>query len=201
MKHLILTLSLILGLGTSVLAQQYKRTLSNTSYFEGKEIKIGEKIICEEEASTGFHWEDGGYKSTNYKTHNYLFTKQEHRPTVQSDCTDKFEVACNCPASMRYSRETDSHNYDDNSLPSYLTRCYLVKEGSNGRVHSEECKESYIDGKLHKVSCDRGTYSFHPNQLFLRAPTEASKDISMFPKNDYKDSYIISHGSCRVMAY
>ena len=67
MKHLILTLSLILGLGTSVNAQALKQTLSTASYFEGKEIKIGEQFICEEREALGYNWRNGDYQLTNFK--------------------------------------------------------------------------------------------------------------------------------------
>ena len=48
MRDLTLILSLILGFGTSVNALELVTTPSTTSYFERKEIKIGEQIICEE---------------------------------------------------------------------------------------------------------------------------------------------------------
>ena len=201
MRDLTLTMSLILGLATSVNSQGLVNTPSTTSYFEGKEIKIGEQIICEEEMAKGFEWEDGGYRFTNYQRKKYLFTKQEHRTTVQSDCTGSIgDPKCLCPSFTKWGNKEDSHNYKDNSLPSYLHRCYLVQEG-NRPVSSQECTEHYSDGKLIAVRCDKGTISFHPNQLFLRAPTGASKDVSMFPEDDYKDSYVIAHGSCRVMSY
>ena len=201
MKHLTLTLSLILGLATAVSAQESVKTPSTTSYFEGKEIKIGEQIICEEEMAKGFQWEDGGYRFTNYQAKKYLFTKQEHRTIVQSDCTDSLgDPKCLCPSFTKYLNKEDSHNYKDNSLPYYLHRCYLLQR-DNRPVSSKECTERYIDGKLTAVSCDNGTFSFHPNQIFLRAPTGASKNVSMFPEDDYKDSYVIAHGSCRVMSY
>ena len=68
MRYFCLILSLILGLSTSVSADST------------------ENYLCIEEASTGFHFENGGWKSSKFKEYKFL-VKVEKGSTYNKDVT------------------------------------------------------------------------------------------------------------------
>ena len=96
---------------------------------------------------------------------------------------------CTCPFNLRVSREDDYADWDDPSLPGTVTRCFLFETPDFPKT-SKKRVETYFKGKLDKNSCNLGEFSFHPEQMILKVPHSAAKDVNLFPGNDYKDTYI-----------
>ena len=170
----------------------YSETFSSgENFFDDFEIEMGEKIECKIEKSEGFNWENGKYVSTRFKTGSYLFEKVEHRKVLKG--------VANLLCSHKVLRKKDTVIGDYINL----NRCYLIKY--EGKISSpimekvEVCEEFYKKKKLESVECNKGEYVFHPEQMILVSPTSASKNPRKFEK--YKDSFVIKHGSCRVMKY
>ena len=78
-----------------------------------------------------------------------------------------------------------------------LNRCYSYKWGT-APESLRICKEFYNpDATIKKISCDGGRITFIPNELFLIAPDESSKDVRI--KNFYKLPFGIAWGACSTM--
>ena len=167
----------------------YSETFSSgENFFDDFEIEMGEKIECKIEDSIGFDWENGKYVSKDFKSKSYLFEKVEHQEVLKG--------VNNMLCSAKVIRKKDAV-YD--SFAS-LHRCYLIKSEGVNVDSVEYCEEFYgKNKKLKSVECNKGQYVFHPEQMILVSPTSASKNPRKFEK--YKDSFVIRHGSCRVMKY
>ena len=170
----------------------YSETFSSgENFFDDFEIEMGEKIECKIEKNEGFNWENGKYVSTGFKTGSYLFEKVEHRKTLKGGSN----LLCNAEISRKKDAVYDAFTN--------LNRCYLVKyEGKASHPFIDQvevCEEIYVNKNLESVQCNKGEYVFHPEQMILVSPTSASKNPRKFEK--YKDSFVIKHGSCRVMKY
>lgn len=190
-----LMLLLLLGFTSQLKAEDMSRDL----YFEGKEVEIGERIICEEKSSIGFDWKNGKYKQTRFTEDKYRFIKMEHRPDQSGNSCgpDDRGNDCRCQWLLRISQRHFDYEFDGELM--MTNRCYFFEY--NGSSKSILCKEFYDDGRVDKITCDTENITFHPEQLFLTTPSVASKNVDLFPKDDYKDSFVISHGTCRRLAY
>ncbi len=150
------------------------------------EIPIGQTILCKESLSIGFHWEKGGWIKANYKPDNVVFKKVDHR-NIKSGKICYLLLSEKSVANKDYVSDVGWTN---------LQRCYSVGEMGKGDPTIKSCTETYRDTKLVKVSCEKGEYTFHPTQLYLKGTSSVSRDVLAEPKDDYKDSYSIAHGSC-----
>jgi hypothetical protein len=83
-------------------------------------------------------------------------------------------------------------------MGSITEACYLVKEFGRETLptHGEMCYETFQNKTLESISCKKIT--FLPNGSFIELPWHA--DIDSKPKNDYKDSLILSIGSCTTLS-
>ena len=167
----------------------YSETFSSgQNFFDDFEIQMGEKIECKIEASIGFDWENGKYVSKNFKATSYLFEKVEHQEVLKGGSN----MICAAKVIRRKDAVYDSF--------SSLHRCYLIKREGVDVDSVEYCEEVYGENKkLLKVQCENQGYVFHPEQLILVSPGRFSKDPRKFTK--FKDSFVVEHGSCRVMKY
>lgn len=138
------------------------------------------KSLCIEDSATGFNWTAGKWKQTNFKAGD--------RYVVSKLSVD--EIARIAPVSCASEKIAEPFF----SMRS-VAACYTIKpfgEEVAQYLDGETCQESYIDDVLVSVKCDRLT--FLPNGDFIKLPWHAN--ISRKPKNDYKDSLVLSVGLC-----
>ena len=122
-------------------------------------------------------------------TANVMFLSPQH-----------FKYECSCQSRLYGKRDWLLEDDEaEMTIGAVLNRCYTMND--EGIEYQLSCVEGYRAGKLKSIECDEHEIKFHPEQLFLRSPSPASRDVDMFPKDDYKDSFVIAHGKCRVLSY
>jgi hypothetical protein len=142
------------------------------------------KSLCIEDAATGFNWTAGKWKQANFKVGDrYIVSKlsaEEAKRIAPVQCAS--EKIAEPFFGMRS-----------------VAACYTIKafgEEVAQYLDGETCQESYIDDVLVSVKCERLT--FLPNGDFIKLPWHAN--IGRKPKNDYKDSLVLSVGVCNKIS-
>ena len=161
-------------------------TFSFFSPYESQEYEVivGEVINCTENESIGFNWQNQQWNTAFFKPKNYIMKKIDH--TVQFSEGIKSEC---------FIEVGDYNDFTENKINTTLHRCYTIAfTGEN--PYLSLCKEIYSSKKLKKISCNGGEFTFHPNGLFIKSPSKYSKNLVKEPEADYKDSVVVSHGSC-----
>lgn len=128
------------------------------------------KALCVSDKATGFNWNSGDWVQTNFIPGEKLLIQK----IVESDPFCKTDVK----ASMFGTKG-----------------CYRIKVlGSPPSFMDlpETCDEITQKNSLIVIHCRK--ISFHPDGRFIRLPSNA--DISNNPKNDDKDSLVLSVGKC-----
>jgi hypothetical protein len=148
-------------------------------------------ILCVEENSTGFNWGNGNWKQRNFKNNKYLAQKLKiENPT---DTPGKKPESGVCFDSIQYRQESKNNTYD------VSWGCYNIRAiGSTFYPYnSEVCREIWEKPEsgtkyLLRVFCN--DLYFNPNGWFHRASLHGATGNK--PKDDYKDSLVISVGKC-----
>ena len=178
MKVTIFFIIMILATAPHAVAEEDYQALAKRMLKQ--EIPVGLTVICKEKGVTGFEWKSGGYRGPHtYSPNTYVFKKLNH----------KDKKVC----------IPDDEYIDPYSKTMSLKRCYSIGKFADSTPLTKYCSENYKDGKLNYISCNWDQYTFHPSGLLFRSPSTSSKDVSRNPKNDYKDSYTMSHGNCLKM--
>ena len=129
------------------------------------------KTLCVSEKETGFDWQSGNWVQKNFKPGEQLLIQK----IAGSDPFCKADVT------------TDKSGFSKG--------CYQIKvlgSPSSFLDIPEVCDEASEKNSLKVVHCRR--ISFHPDGRFIRLPWHA--DIFDNPKNDTKDSLVLSVGRC-----
>tara|TARA_R110002051_G_scaffold325797_1_gene431402 strand:- start:3385 stop:3999 length:615 start_codon:yes stop_codon:yes gene_type:complete len=155
--------------------------------------------ICEEDDGTGFNWIDEDWKRVSFETKRYVIRKLDI-PTIQMagmEAYDATDEALGCAlAKVRAPSETGALQT--------LTGCYSI--GEFGKEQSTMvCSETYgflsDQWQLFDVECGDAfsdpDITFLPNGRFISSIIHGQVENS--PKDDFKPSLKISHGSCAVI--
>ena len=91
-------------------------------YYEGVEVKMGEKILCKTESYTGFSWRNNKYVRGIFDNEEFTFKKVEHRERTFSPDNSW------CHSSLEYKKDLITKG------ELFLHRCYLIKNMSSSRI-------------------------------------------------------------------
>ncbi|MBQ0945136.1 hypothetical protein KAK07_17495 [Ideonella sp. 4Y16] len=141
------------------------------------------KALCVAEKSTGFNWKSGQWVQANFKAERKLIVQKLDLDKYRTKPAHERPLACSDDAMNSYDSKVLSKG------------CYLIKEmGSPTFImfDSEVCIEAQVGDRLQSVQCKKLT--FNPDGAFIEYPWHS--DISPKPKDDYKDSLIVSVGTC-----
>jgi len=149
---------------------------------------------CISKNETGFNWEKTWWASKNYRAGTiYMAKKVDH-----SDKAFNGKDALNTP---HYCKGIEDSVYDLGFLDNgdkAREACYTIKEhGSTESLFfaAEKCYERYDKlGKLKEVQCKQ--MHFAPDGFFIRLPSHQSINLDPYPDKAYKDSLVISVGTC-----
>lgn len=154
-------------------------------------------LICIEEQSSGFSWENGQWKPARFKAGDkYQVRRLDPRTLKDVAATDE-PIAC---------RSGDF--FTGHKLESFLgedatfirSACYTIKrfgEKSIPMFDGEICAEEFTRTELKKVECK--SMHFKPNGAFIKLPVYTSMDLDPKPTNDYKDSMALGLGTCSTL--
>lgn len=168
-RHLLAPLSIIL---TPAFAQAEQPAISPY------------ETICVEEQSTGFNWENGKWQLTRFKAGTGILIQKLDPAAFASKPMNERPIRCTAE------RSTTAGMY------TFIRSCYLVRESgmySGSILSSKMCTEKFRGAELESVTCEQIT--FHPDGDFvMRRPPDS--DIRKNPDGGYKDSLVLSVGSC-----
>jgi hypothetical protein len=137
------------------------------------------KALCISDKETGFNWKSGDWVQTNFNAGEKLLVQKLAMPN---------------PFCKEEVKSTFS------GVGVFLSKgCYLINVmGSPPTLlfDTEMCDEFWEEQSIRAIHCRR--FSFHPDGRFIRLPWHS--DISNNPKNDNKDSLVLSVGKCSRLA-
>jgi hypothetical protein len=167
------------------------------------EIPIGPVALCSVESIAGLLWQDGKYKTVNYKKSNYIIQKMDHRSV-----TDVKDVPNNISCFYGLGNEKSQNSvfkkdviYTNMNLVSVrnLNRCYTIR--AQGDPYAEKfliadsCKEKLdIEENAVTIRCntDGIRFDFQPSGEMLRYFTPSID----FLRTQYRDSIFVESGNC-----
>jgi hypothetical protein len=145
------------------------------------------KAICTPDKSTGFNWKSGQWVQANFLTDRKLLvekldlTKYKNLPRIDSP------ISC---------IEAAQQSTGD---PEITKACYLIRKlGTPAHVYenAQSCTEYRNRNQLLSIQCP--SITFHPDGGYIELPWHA--DIRPKPPDNYKDSLILSVGTCTRLA-
>ena len=163
--------------------------ITNTSFAVTEEDDYF-TVLCEEEQSTGFNWEDGGWVRTKFITSKIIIKKvkwdEKYVFCTEQEIKNRTEYedlkwVYGCYESKRFGEEWSSY-------PRYAVK-----------VCSEWWEEINDEFVLQSVKCDDSPQeiNFAPNGYFHKSYFHSN--LSSKPKDDYKDSLYVSVGKCSTL--
>jgi hypothetical protein len=144
------------------------------------------KSVCVQEKATGFSWTAGAWKQANFvPDRKLLIQKIDFAANAVRPITER-QMLCRAPEST------------DLALSIVTQACYIVKEFGSPTLPTdgEMCYESFQGRVLKSVTCRRIT--FLPNGPYIELPWHM--EIDPKPKDNYKDSLMLSVGTCTTLA-
>jgi len=142
--------------------------------------------LCIEDKSTGFNWRNGDWHQTNFMPNKYIVKKVKIDPTPGSDTFQCYE-------DMKGKKNL---SFDGKKIYDY--GCFNIRDYGDKftAFYNQLCAQSYDDDENIKgVDCHM--MNFQPNGAFIKSRFQSS--LTSHPKNDYKDSLILSVGKCSVL--
>lgn len=164
-------------------ANHYLLVALATSCLSAGSAELPFKALCVSEKSTGFNWKSGQWVQANFRPDRKLLVQKLDLPKYMDRPMQERPISCTAEAMQA------------SDLFGFSKGCYLIKDmGSptNMFFDSEVCTEIVDSDKLRMVQCKKLT--FHPDGGYIELPWHS--DISLKPKEDYKDSLILSVGTC-----
>ncbi len=152
-----------------------------------QDIKADEKLklLCEEESSIGFNWENGSWSNAVFEPETYIVIKEDN-----SKCDINGIKPENQPQDQLITLKKGCYNIrrDDIEYKDYT---------------NEICYEDYrkINGEFHLVFISCPKMGMEPNGRFMKASFNPSPYIvkDLRSKEDIKEPQTISHGKCRKL--
>jgi len=148
--------------------------------------------LCIPEGSTGFNWKNRRWTQANFRLDDkYIVRKidiNKYRTSADRSKSDLF--LCGDPSLLDLTAK-------GKAFSGLIDACYEIKQMGREAIpaiESRMCTESWDDGKLLRVSCEKhdGPLFFQPDGGFIRYPMHANIDKN----TDTKDSLAIDVGSC-----
>ncbi len=149
--------------------------------------KAGYSVICVEEKSTGFNWENKNWVQANFKPETYIVSRVP---------ADKYRTLVEARANNVYLCEDNSSEYQKYEKIEFINACYSVtKIGQQPTfLDTNMCSELWESKKLISVHCNKHSskLTFRPTGNFIKQPwhTDLSSDVPN------KDSLTLSVGKC-----
>jgi hypothetical protein len=135
------------------------------------------KALCVSDKETGFNWKSGDWVQTNFKAGEKLLVQKLAEP--QPFCKEEAIVTSG-----------------GITVTKGCYRINVVGSPPDPLFGVESCDEILEQQSVKVVHCRR--FSFHPDGRFIKLPWHS--DISNSPKDDYKDSLVLSVGKCSRLA-
>ena len=143
------------------------------------------KSICAREKATGFNWKAGSWVQTNFlPDRKLLVQKIDFAANQKKPVMERF-IICRPEESV------------DFLLSTATQACYLIKQFGQQHLPTdgEMCVESFEGKTLKSIACRKLT--FLPNGPFIELPWHMEVDPK--PRDDYKDSLVLSVGTCTTL--
>lgn len=142
----------------------------------------GLKAICVREQSTGFNWENGRWVRTNFKPGNQFLIQRLNLEAYASKPTLEQPALCQIEPVRQIGTTKISKG------------CYQINDvGEPPVIFLSEMCDEIVEGKqIVSIQCRKIT--FNPDGGFIELPWHA--DISTSPRNNRKDSLVLSVGKC-----
>ena len=143
------------------------------------------KAICAQEKATGFNWKAGAWTQANFAPDRKLFVQKIDFAANQKRPPLERFMLCRPEESM------------DLLWTTATQACYVIKQLGQQHLQTdgEMCVESFNGKTLKSIACRKLT--FLPNGAFIELPWHMEVDPK--PKDDYKDSLILSLGTCTTL--
>ena len=156
------------------------------------------KALCIEEKSTGFNWINGGWKQVNFENEKYIVTKLKIY-------TDKSKNPTGCKHIAPKSINPDPLARIFSGLKGESGECINIRDFGEeySEVFNRTCEEHQVKDDSSRngyltiaIDCKAfgQNFIFDPDGKFHR--TKIHTNLSTDPINDYKDSLVISVGTC-----
>lgn len=144
------------------------------------------KAICAREKATGFNWKAGAWTQSNFvPDRKLLVQKIDFAANLNKPPMERL-LLCSPPEST------------DLLFSTVTQACYVIRQFGKQQLPSdgEMCVESFEGKKLKSITCRRLT--FLPDGPFIELPWHMEVDPA--PKDDYKDSLVLSVGTCATLS-
>ena len=152
------------------------------------------KQVCITDQATGFNWENGQWNRTSFVEETYIVSKIEP-PRNMSDAESSGRrlewLACGNPG-------PEWEGDDDHR---FYSACLMSHQLGAKSPRFMGCKEMHVrkDGTWTVLlACSDANFFFELNGQFHLGNFHGDVDTS--PKDDYKDSLVISVGRCAALA-
>ena len=149
--------------------------------------KAGYSVICVEEKSTGFNWQNKSWVQANFKEETYIVSRipvEKYRTFVEARANDVY--LCD-------DRSNENSKYEKTE---FINECYSVTRiGQKPTVlDSNMCSEVWESKRLVSVHCNKHSSKliFQPTGNFIKQPWHS--DLLSDEQN--KDSLALSVGKC-----
>ncbi len=144
------------------------------------------RSVCASEQESGFNWRKGAWVAVTFKAGTQTLIQKLDVVALQSKPLLERPTLCKVEAPTVFGTWTENK------------ACYLIRDIGSPKttLNAEMCSEHFLDDKLLKVSCRSMT--FVPDGPYVSTPEYP--DISASPKDDYKDSLVLSVGKCSRLA-
>jgi len=143
------------------------------------------ETVCIPKKEVGFSWEQGEWVPKTYQPGKPFVIRKivyENRKYIPPGGSCDLTVLRNTSKnSLGMSSSSGCYSVSTNpmSLLGILDECTEMKFGDISRIHCSEV-------------------TFDPNGLFIHMPTGTFLDTAKNPKDDYKDSLVMTTGECRT---
>lgn len=140
------------------------------------------KAVCIRDKATGFNWRSGDWIQTNFAPGKQIFIQKIDIVKNSTKPFNERAIFCKEEEGFQSGEFAGSKG------------CYVIKEAGRETlpIDGKMCTEFFKNRQLQSISCEKIT--FHPDGNFIELPWHS--DIDQRPKDDYKDSLILSVGKC-----
>lgn len=166
------------------------------------EIPIGPVAICTVQNNAGLYWEDGKYRSVNYKKSIYIIRKMDHRVLSNEDYPNNvscfYDLGDKRRKNASFKKDFSYMNINLVQLRN-LNRCFTIQAQGDPIAEkilfADSCKEEMnIEKNEVTIRCKNGGmgYDFQPTGEMLRYSTP-TVDFSV---TEYRDSVYVENAQC-----